>query len=143
MSDIIHSVKEEILRLADKQAAAQVGKARKAAIKYRSEAAALKRLLQRREKEIKRLKKQLQTEQVQPEDVQLEGVRYSAKSVRSQRRRLGLTCEQYANLVGVSPLSVSNWESGKARPRKAQLARLVAVRGIPAKEAMRRLAKLS
>jgi DNA-binding transcriptional regulator YiaG len=55
-------------------------------------------------------------------------VRFSAKSVRSQRRRLGLSAEDYGKLVGVSPLTIHHWEQGKARPRKAQLAALVAVR---------------
>ena len=93
MSDIINSVKEEILRLADKQAAAQVGKAQQVAAHYRSEAIELRRLVKQQEKEIKYLKKQVPVEQ--PEDAQLEGVRFSAKSVKSQRRRLGLSCEQY------------------------------------------------
>ena len=95
MSDIINSVKEEILRLADKQAAAQIGKAQQVASHYRSEAIELRRLVKQQEKEIKYLKKQVPVEQ--PEDAQLEGVRFSAKSVKSQRRRLGLSCEQYGS----------------------------------------------
>ena len=139
MSDIINTVKEEILRLAGKQAAAQVGKAQQVAAQYRSEAIELRRLVKRQEKEIKYLKKQVQ---VQPEDAQLEGVRYSAKSVCSQRRRLGLSTEQYGKLVGVSPLTIHHWEIGKARPRRAQLMALVAVRGINKRDALAKLAEL-
>ena len=62
MSDIINSVKEEILRLADKQAAAQIGKAQQVAAQYRSEAIELRRLLKQQEREIKYLKKQTQVE---------------------------------------------------------------------------------
>jgi len=139
VSEIISAVKQEILRLAEKQAEAKVSKARKAAMKYRSEAAMLKRLLKQREKEIKRLKKQVP---VQPEADPLQGVRYSAKSVRAQRRRLGLSTEEYGKLVGVSPLTIHHWEIGKARPRRAQLMALVAVRGITKRDALAKLAKL-
>jgi len=139
VTDIINSVKQEILRLAEKQAEAKVAKARKAAMKYRSEAAMLKRLLKQREKEIKHLKKQVP---VQPENDPLQGVRYSAKSVRAQRRRLGLSTEEYAKLVGVSPLTIHHWEIEKARPRRAQLMALVAVRGISKRDALARLAEL-
>jgi DNA-binding transcriptional regulator YiaG len=139
VSDIIHSVKDEILRLANKEAEVQVNRARKAVLQYRKQVAELKRVLRQREKEIKHLKKQVQA---QPEADPLDGVRYSAKSVRAQRRRLGLSTEQYAKLVGVSPLTIHHWEIGKARPRRAQLIALVAVRGITKKDAMARLAKL-
>ena len=142
MSDIINSVKEEILRLADKQAAAQVGKAQQVASHYRSEALELRRLVKQQEKESKYLKKQVQAEEVQPEDAQLEGVRFSAKSVKSQRRRLGLSCEQYGKLVGVSTLTVQNWEAGKSRPRRQQLLALVAVRNIGKRAALAKLAEL-
>ena len=140
MSDIINSVKEEILRLAGKQAAAQVGKAQQVAAHYRSEAIELRRLVKQQEKEIKYLKKQVPVEQ--PEDAQLEGVRFSAKSVKSQRRRLGLSCEQYGRLIGVSTLTIQNWESGKSRPRRQQLLVLVAVRNIGKRAALAKLAEL-
>jgi hypothetical protein len=45
-------------------------------------------------------------------------------------------------LVGVSGLTIYSWEHGKSRPRKAQLAGLVAARGIGKREAMTKLAVL-
>jgi len=51
-------------------------------------------------------------------------------SVRARRRRLGLSAEDFGKLVGVTPLTIYHWEHGKSRPRPAQFARLVAVRGI-------------
>ena len=140
MSDIIGTLKQEILHLAEKEAKLQVSKARKAAAQYHREAVELRMLLKQREKEIAYLKKQVQAEQ--PEDTQLVGTRFSAKSVKSQRRRLGLSAEQYAKLVGVAPLTIHNWESGKSRPRRAQLIALVAVRGISKRDALAKLAEL-
>jgi DNA-binding transcriptional regulator YiaG len=93
--------------------------------------------------EIKRLQKQIQ-QQGQPsvEEVPLENARFSGRSVKAQRTRLGLSAADYGKLVGVSGLTVYNWEHGKSRPRQAQLAALVAVRGIGKREALAKLAEL-
>lgn len=138
MPNIINTLKREIDRLAAKQAESQIGTARKAVAKYRHEVAELKRLLRQQEHEIRLLKKAGSVQSV--EEDPLAGVRFSSRSVRSQRQRLGLSAADYAKLVGVSPLAVRHWESGRSRPRKAQLAALVSVRGISKDEALRRLA---
>lgn len=52
---------------------------------------------------------------------------------------MGLSAADYAKLVGVSELTIYNWESGKTRPRQEQFAALVAVRGIEKREALKRL----
>ena len=84
-----------------------------------------------------RERKRLEVPQTNEEE--LENIRFSARSVKAQRKRLGLSAADYAKLVGVSPLTIYNWENGKSRPRKEQLAALVAVRGIGKREALRRL----
>lgn len=140
MSNVVNALKQEVLRLAKREAKAQVGKARKAVSQYRHEVARLKRLLAQREREVKYLRRQAQSDKVQSEDARLAGVRHSARSVAAQRRRLGLSVADYARLVGVSPLSVYAWEQGRSRPRWTQLIALVAVRGISKKAAMARLA---
>jgi DNA-binding transcriptional regulator YiaG len=73
----------------------------------------------------------------------LETVRFSARSVKAQRNRLGLSAADYGKLVGVSGLTIYSWEHEKSRPRKAQLAALIAVRGIGKREALLKLAKLT
>ena len=139
MPDIISTLREEVLRLARKEAKGEIGKARKSAAKYRREVAQLKQLLRQKERELGYLRKQ---QQVPTEEEPSIGLRYSARSVRSQRQRLGLSAKDYAKLVGVTPLTILSWEQGRSRPRKAQFARLVAVRGISKTEALARLAKL-
>lgn len=62
--------------------------------------------------------------------------------MKAQRKRLGLSAEKYAKLVGVSSLTIYSWEAGKSKPRKAQFDALVAVRGIGKREAMKRLAEM-
>lgn len=139
MSNVISVLKGEIHRLARKEAKVQVAKSRHVAAQYRREVAQLKRLLRQREREIRALKK-LQAAPVVEDP--LAGIRFSAKSVRSQRERLGLSAADYGKLIGVSGLTICHWEQGKARPRKAQLAALVAVRGVGKRQALVGLAEL-
>jgi DNA-binding transcriptional regulator YiaG len=140
MPNIASVLKEEICRLAKKEVKAQVGKTQKASAQYRRDIANLKRQLGQQEREIKLLKKQ--QGQTPKEEEPLETVRFSARSVKAQRTRLGLSAADYGKLVGVSGLTIYNWEHDKARPRKAQLAALVTVRGIGKKEALKKLAEL-
>lgn len=62
-----------------------------------------------------------------------------AARTKTQRDRLGLSAKDYGLLVGVSGLTIYNWEQGKSRPRQAQLASLAAVRGIGKREANAKL----
>lgn len=55
------------------------------------------------------------------------GLRPSA--VRALRARMGMTREQFARRLGVSPGSIFLWETGRARPRAASLARLRKAQG--------------
>ena len=139
MPNLAATLKEEIQRLARKEIKAQTGATRQSVSRYRSEIANLKRQLREQEKKLKALEKQ-QSRLGQPATEEpTEDVRFSAKSVKAQRTRLGLSAAKYAKLVGVSPLTIYSWEQGKSRPRKAQLASLVAVRGIGKREALAKL----
>ena len=144
MPNIAGVLREEIRRLAKKEIKTEVGTTRRAAVQYRRDIAKLKRLVGQQDKEIKHIKKRLQQQQnqSQPTEEQLEGVRFSARSVKAQRQRLGLSAADYGRLVGVSGLTIYSWEHEKARPRKALLAALVAVRGIGKREALVKLAEL-
>ncbi|HUT57932.1 MAG TPA: hypothetical protein VNA25_08790, partial [Phycisphaerae bacterium] len=73
---------------------------------YRRDIAALKWQLHDQEKKIAFLKAQERKRLSQPPaaDEPLEGIRFSARSVKAQRTRLKLSAEDYAKLVGVSGL---------------------------------------
>ena len=141
MPNIAAVLKEEICRLAKKEVKLQVGKTQKASAQYRRDIANLKRQLGQQKREITLLKKQQR--QTPKEEEPSESVRFSARSVKAQRSRLGLSAADYGKLVGVSGLTIYNWEHGKSKPRKAQLAALVAVRGIGKREALLKLAELT
>jgi DNA-binding transcriptional regulator YiaG len=69
--------------------------------------------------------------------------RFSAKGLKANRERLGLSADNYGKLIGVSGLSIYNWEQGKARPRESSIAALMSIRGIGKREAARRLGGLA
>ena len=138
MTTLAAALKEEIRRLARKEIKAASQATVKAVAQHRREIAKLKRQLREQEKKIATLQKAKPL----PQQVD-ESVRFSARSVKMQRTRLGLSAADYARLVGVSPLTIYNWENGKSRPRKEQLALLVAVRGVGKREALRRLEEKS
>jgi DNA-binding transcriptional regulator YiaG len=66
-------------------------------------------------------------------------IRFTARGVRTQRDRLGMSAENFGKLLGVSSQAIYNWERGTARPRSALLAKLAFLRGIGKREALARL----
>jgi DNA-binding transcriptional regulator YiaG len=56
--------------------------------------------------------------------------RFRAMGVKAHRAKMGLSQEQYGKLVGVSGLTIYQWESGKTKPREAQKAKWLAIRGL-------------
>jgi DNA-binding transcriptional regulator YiaG len=135
-------LKDEIRRLAKREIKAATSTTKQAVVQYRHDIAKLKQLVQGQQKEISFLKTQEQKRLGQPQtkdEGELEGVRHSARSVRAQRNRLKLSAADFGKLVGVSGLTVYNWEHDRVRPGKDNLAALVAVREMGRREVMAKL----
>jgi DNA-binding transcriptional regulator YiaG len=142
MTTLAIALKDEIRRLARKEIKAQTLRTSRAVAQYRREIARLKRQQRETEKKIAQLANHARND-ASPAAAELNGtIRFSSRSVRAQRRRTGLSAADYAKLIGVSPLTVYNWEHNKSRPRKGQFATLVALRGIGKREAKSKLAQL-
>ncbi len=140
MPNIATVLKQEITRLARKEAKAHVGPLRKANAQYRKDIAELKRQLGAMKKRVDYLDAQERKRLQKPVSVsEAEGRRFSPAWLKAHRHRLGLAAADYAELVGVSPQTIYNWEHGKSKPRKEQLAALAAIRRIGKREAQRRL----
>ncbi len=143
MANLATTLKEEIRRLAKKEVKAQTIATKQAVVQYRREISQLKRQLREQDKKIAKLQVQDRDTGTQQDagtdEADADAIRFSPTWVKSQRTRLGLSAAEYAKLVGVSPLTIYNWEHGKNRPRKAQLAALAAVRGIGKREAVAKL----
>jgi len=63
------------------------------------------------------------------------GHKFSPDKVWRERQRLELSAADYSILVGVTPLTIYNWEHGRSKPRAAQLERWLDVLGISKREA--------
>lgn len=145
MPNIASVLKDEIRRLAKREIKTNTSSTKGAVAQFRRDIARLKRELQAQQKEIGFLKAQERKRlgQTEPKaEEELEGVRFSARSVKAQRQRLRLSAADYGKLVGVSGLTIYSWESGKSRPRKKQFTGLVAVRGLGRREALAKLEML-
>jgi len=138
VSNLAAIIKDIVRRVAKREAKAENAATRQIVNKHRRMIAALKRQLIGQQRIINVLRNQNGQSGGATEDGDAK-LRFSARSVRAQRKRLGLSAEDYGKLVGVSSLTIYNWEHGKARPRKAQFELLVAVRGIGKREAVQRL----
>jgi DNA-binding transcriptional regulator YiaG len=144
MANLNSVLNERISRIARKQIKTDTGTARRLTVQHRKDIAALKRQVSALQKAVAFLERQEKRRvAVAPVTTKaLEGVRFRADGLRSHRKRLGLSAEDYGRLVGAAGLSIYNWELGKSRPRSEYVAKLVAVRGIGKREAHKRLEML-
>ncbi len=144
MPNVASVLKEEISRLARKELRTQLEGIKKSSATHRKDIATLKREISGLERQVAILEKRVLGESAQASAADPDSnVRFTAKGLKSQRNRLGLSAKDYARLAGVSALSVYNWEKGSIRPRKSQIANLATLRGIGKKEAMARIGVLS
>lgn len=143
MPNIGTVLREEISRISRREVRSQVDAAKKATTQHRRHIAALKRQVAQLERQVSVLtRKVLSTPQAASAGSTVRRPRFVAKGLRSQRVRLSLSAADYGKLLGVSAQSVYSWERGLATPRKEQLSRLAALRGIGKREAAERLKQL-
>ncbi len=132
-------LKDEITRLARKEVKANTESTRKAVAQFRRDIAELKRLAKSFERRLAALESAEKKRTKKPAAADLaEGARFAPRWVRAHREKIGFSQADYAALVGVSPMTIYNWEHGKTKPGKEQLAALAAVRKLGKREAERR-----
>lgn len=78
-----------------------------------------------------------------PRDGAADRARLTPASIRQHRLRLGLSQAQLAALVGVTPVAVYYWESGRTTPRGASREGLLELRTLGVREVKRRLGGVS
>jgi DNA-binding transcriptional regulator YiaG len=143
MPNISSILKSEIARVARKQLRAETMALKKAVSSFRTEIAALKRRTRATELELSRLTKA--SRKALPVESPVESEvkdRIGAKTVASQRRRLGLSVSDFGLLVGASGQSVYNWEYGNAKPRAKHRLALASIKAMGKKQAAARLISL-
>ena len=144
MSTFASSFKQEVIRLARKEAKAAVAPVRKPSVAARSAIADLKRRVAALERDNRRLGALVaKIPQPQVESAKAKGW-ITGKGMRSFRKKLRLTGQEFAKLLGVSMMTVYQWErkNGALRVRDTTRAAILAVRGLGAREAKARLAAL-
>jgi DNA-binding transcriptional regulator YiaG len=141
MSNFAAQLKTEISRIAKKESRTQAAVLKKAQTTQRAEIADLKRRIASLEAVVRRLGKTTarSTTPAKQED-EPQGLRFRADGFASLRKKFGLSAAQMALLLGVSNQSVYHWETGKSKPRAAQLQAIAAVRKLGKKEVAQRLA---
>lgn len=137
MSNVASVLKEEIARVARKEIRRETAALKKASAACRSEIAALKRRALGLERQLRRAGNGAEPSVLAPanKDSVADGARFSAKSMASQRRRLGLSAAECGLLVGASAQSIYHWEEGKARPRARHLPAIFALRTLGRRQA--------
>ncbi len=146
MPNVMKVLKDEITRLAKKQARAVGVPVRKDIAGLRRAVAALRRGVAVLQRDVKAyssaFKKNAAVAPVPVED----GARMwvFGKGIRALRKKLGLSQKYFAKLIDVSMQSVALWErkSGRLDLRKATLAKIAAARTLGAREAKRRLSDM-
>lgn len=142
MSSLINSLKSEIARVARKELKAELLALRKATTAHRSEIAGLKRQVKSLASALKataRVSKVNSREDAATDEPAAPGIRFSAARLAALRAKWGITQAQLATVLDVSYLSVHKWEAGAAKPRAAQLEKIVAVAKLGKRDIQKRL----
>ena len=146
MPNIATVLKSEIARVARKEVRAETRDLKNAIAPYRAQIADLKRRTRELEMQIRRLGKATarvaSAGAAADTDPGERSLRFSAKGLATQRKRLGLSAQAFGALIGASGQSIYKWEEGKTRPRARHLPKIAELRGIGKKEAAARLAAL-
>jgi len=140
MTSLTKALKDETARIARKEIRAEAVAARQISGKYRKEVAELKRRIGSLEKEIGVLRRHEGRRAFQKPAMELaDGARFTPNWVKTHRKKLALSAADYAALIGVHAMTIYNWEHGRSKPRRSQLAALVSIRKLSRREALKRL----
>ena len=143
MPNVASALKEEIARVARKAMRAELASLKAANARYRSEILELKRRFAAVEGQLERLERSHPARRDQQRVGEDAGkLRFRHEGLLSHRRRLGLSAAAFGALVGVSGLTIYNWESGKTKPRASQLPAIAAVRKMGKKKSAAILAQV-
>lgn len=141
MSSLIASLKSEIARVAKKELKAELLSMRKALTTHRSEIAALKRQVKTLTSEIKQVERSNKGAGAAQKSAvkKSRSFKFNAGRFAELRRKWGITQVQMAQLIGVSSISVLNWEKGTSNPRAAQLDRIAPIMKLGKRQVLQQL----
>jgi len=127
-------LKEEIARLARKEAKAQADPMAERLVELRRTVGALRKQVAEMARALAEIKGKVKSDEIISADNVDEGdvekSRITGGRIANLRARLGLSRNQMAALLGVNANSIYLWEQGKTRPRAAAKAKLLQLRGL-------------
>jgi DNA-binding transcriptional regulator YiaG len=140
MPNPLPTLNAHIRTLAHRELKGLILNVKKKTAEHRRSIAALKKQLKQQTREMSAMRKSLpKTPTAEVSGKKLQKSRLRIDGLKTHRTKLGLSAKDYGTLVGVSALTIYNWEAGKSKPRRSQLPSIVAVRGIGKREALQRL----
>lgn len=145
MPNIGALLKQEISRLCRRELRRETAMLKRSSVGHRHNIAALKRQvveLTRKTAVLYKLHHRAAptTEAAAPAS---KAARFQARGLRSLRQRLGFSQAQFGKLIGVSPLSIYNWEGERATPKRKYIAEIAKLRSMGKREAVARLEQQS
>jgi DNA-binding transcriptional regulator YiaG len=135
MPNIASVFKAEISRVCRKELRSETEQLRKALSAQRAALAGMRKRLDGLERQLKAARKSAPKASKELQDDAPNSLRFRADGLKKHRARLGLSAAEAGRLMGVSALSVYNWENGKTRPRAAQLEAIAKLRALGKREA--------
>ena len=142
MPNIAQVFKSEIVRLAKREVNARTLSLRKEVRVSRGAIVMLRRELALVQRQVAQLaRRQPAPEALKPQAEVSARTWISGKGVRTMRRKLRVTQQEFAKLAGVSPIAVFKWEKqdGKLQLRHKSLANVMAMRDLGVHAARARL----
>jgi DNA-binding transcriptional regulator YiaG len=138
MTSVFSHLNEHIRKLARRELKPLLTEAKKRTSEHRRAIALLKREVAALKRDLAVARQHAPKEPaISPQVLQKSRLRIDG--LKAHRQKLGLSAREYGRLMGVSGLTIYNWEAGKSKPRRTQLPRIVSVRGIGKREALNRL----
>ncbi len=146
MPDIGKSLKDEIARIARREAKQVAAKPRSDSIELKRAVAQLKRqiaALEKAQKPVVRAYQNTHEEQHAVAPEQAKGKWFSGKGIKRMRDRLGLSKADFARLAGTSDNMVARWEQQdkKLNLRAKTVEKLLGVRTMGRRKALQALSK--
>lgn len=142
MSNLGKVLNEEIQRLASRVSRKADARLKKDVVHLKHQVADLNRLVAQLRRDSAKLVADLNERLAAPPAASKDeavSARMSPRLVLAQRKRLGLSREAFAKLLGVSAGAVTTWEGGRSKPRAEARAALVGIRKLGRREARWRL----
>jgi len=144
MPNVATVLKSEISRLSKRVVKQQVAPIQSAATTQRKQLAALRKQVQQLQRQVALLQRAAEKSAPPvPSDDGGRQFRFTAKGLRSLRKRLDVSAEEFGTLVEVTGHTVFAWEGERSAPRSKHLPAIAALRKIGKREARARLDKLN